>query len=231
MFQRLGVLVAALALLAGCGGGSGSDATKPTTKPAPKVYTLKQLESALPKLEDIPGASKITRRCPQDKTDCEAYRKDTVATTATIEPASLVGAEQVRVRATPMDFVALHGIRQDDTAAATKAVASARKLQEPYVGTFDLPKRRVGEGVVPATHGKGSVDKLSIDAWTGIVAARTEFASDAKSDQGLLIATVHVASGRTSVTVFVSLSAAGREPGAATELADNLVRSYLQRLG
>jgi hypothetical protein len=231
MFRRLAVLVAALALVAGCGGSSSSDAEAPATKPAPQAYTLKQLESAMPAVEDIPGATEISLRCPQDKKGCEPYGKDTAVITGSVEAASPVGAEQVQNQATPKDFVAVHGGLHANAAAAIKAVEATRKANVPYVGAYDLPERKSGGGTVAAVRGKGALDKMSIDAWSGMAADRTEVASHAKSDQGLLIGMIHLANGRTSVTVFVSLSAAGRESGAAVDLADSLMRSYLQQLG
>lgn len=61
-------------------------------------------------------------------------------------------------------------------------------------------------------------------------AARTEKSSDSSGDEGLLVATVTLVSGTTTAGAFVSLSASGCAPDAAVDLADRLVRDYLDRL-
>lgn len=222
----------ALLMLAGCGGGSAPDDDTPTTTPAPQTYTPKQLEAALPEAGDIPGGTRIGVRCPQDAEACTTYPQGTVAVTAHVDPASPVGAEQVQDPATPIDFVAVQARRQADAAAASDAIKDARSFNEPYEGEFDLPERKTDDGgIIRPARGKGSIDDVTIDGWTGVVARRTETSSRSKTDQGLLIATISLSSGRTSVTAFVSLSAAQREPDAAVDLADGLVRDYIERLG
>lgn len=222
--------VVSVLLLAGCGGGpapsSGSATPAPTvTSAAPTSYTTAQLRSALPAVQDIPGAAALLLSCPGDGQECDPYPEGTAVVQASIEPASPKGAARVQDQQTPLDFVAVHGTPHASSADVTKALRQTRDGQRKYQDDYAV---KLDDG--RTMRGTGSTATLTIGVWNGVKTQRTEKYRPSKDDKGLLVATAWVAHGRTSANAFVSLSAAGRDPSAAADLAEQLVRNYVKKL-
>lgn len=222
----------ALALVAGCGGGGdgGSDdsaaPTRATTPaPLPAGYSPDDLSAALPTAADLPAGLTLSRTCPEAGKGCEMYPDGLVVAEIDAEPASPVGAEQVRDQATPLDFVSVQGQTYADAQAAAGAIGETRENLARFVGAYDV-KQDAGR----TSRGEGALRELRIGAWSGLAHQRTEVSSDADTDQGLLVAMSSLSSGTNRVAAFVSLSAAERDPDAAADLADSLVREYIERL-
>lgn len=218
-----------LVLTAGCGGGSDpaepAGATATATTASPASYSAAELVAALPTAKDLPGGLTLSRTCPADDEGCTMYPKGLVVAEIEAEPASPVGAEQIQDQVTPKDFVAVQAQRYPDATAAATVDRTIDDDLHKFEGAYEVTR---DDG--RTSRGKGSMDELEIGAWTGLVHRRTEVSSDADTDKGLLIATSTLTSGLYRLTVFVSLSAAGREPVAAADLGDSLLREYIERL-
>ena len=231
---RAALLLVVLSLVAACGGGSDTRGSGEPTSATPKTSaapapptasTLADLAAALPTASHLPTGITLARTCPADGEGCDQYPDNVVVVEGNAEPASPEGAENVKDQATPKDFLAVQGVFYADAAAAQESIGEAREGVEQYVGTYDVTR---DDG--RKSRGTGAIDELEIDGWTGIASERTEVSSDSEKDQGLLVSTIKLVNGQASVVAFVSLSAAGRAPTAAKDLADVLVHDYLVRL-
>ena len=226
-----------LILLAACGGtnsdpSSAGDPGPSTSPAAPAVYTAAQLNAALPGEADLSAGLELNFRCPEKVKDTKkpnplcppASETDAFSAGGDVDAASAEGAEQVVNPTNPRDFFAINVQSFSSDAEAEKSFDDGRAAQVAYDGSYDLKP----EGAV----GVGAFDEVAVGQWTGYSMARTATrAGSPASDQGLLVTSIGVRSGTSLVYAFVSLSAAERDEGAATELADSLLRDYLERLG
>lgn len=236
LVRRLNVIAVAIAasvLVASCGGGdtgpSGPTSSSPTTSSpatvtAPAAYDLATLKAAMPTQADLPAGTTLSRVCPGGGEGCDMYPETLAVAEIRAEPASPEGAARVKDQATPLDFVSVQGAVYDDAASATAATESGRAAGAEYEGSYEITANgRTSRGV-------GSTVDAAIGQWKGASSRRTEKSSDSADDEGLLVASLTLANGTNRAGAFVSLSAAGRDPDAAVDLADRLVREYLDRL-
>ena len=234
MIKKLAVLVVASVLLTGCGGGS-SEPEKAATSAPPKVYTGEQLQAAMPKLADFPKGATKGFECPHDKDSCgPSDGSVSYSILVGIEPVNTVAQEQALAAnpATPVDGAAVNVQLHNTDAEADAAHARFRKSNAAYEGDYDIPAEKTDRGTIPGSKGTGSIRPLTIGAWKGFVVERTVVSPKGSSSEPIqLIAQTYLVKGRASAGSFASLSAGGRDAAAAKELADSLIREYLERLG
>ena len=105
MIRHWMAIVAAGALLTGCGGSSGADAEKPAPKPTARAYTLPELAAALPEKDDVPRATKAVPQCPEIKTTCDTSKGILAQKSVKVElrptPSELSPVEQERAAQAP----------------------------------------------------------------------------------------------------------------------------------
>lgn len=230
---RIIAALAAIVLIAGCGGSA-----EPKKKaPAPKTYTAAQLEAAMPNKEDIPGAMKDVLRCPGESEICSEpdAGKSWLAYTQ-LKPSYEGSGADVEMAAKERwfgDTMSLNVSLHDNAAAADKAEKGLLAQDEKYDGAFDVvPEKVEGEGVSIGERGKGSIKKIRLNGWSGteLVQKSVGTNDDDETSEDRQEASVRVASGLVAVSVHVSQSAEGHGADDARKLAEQLVTEYLDRL-
>lgn len=238
---RASAAALALVLLAGCGGGSTSEADEPvkaeTTTPAPpKDYTLKQLKAALPGKGDVADALKVTHVCPGEDKDFCGTPKEGKAASVDIQ-LTPVGAEtntQIEGavnEAVTEDSVYVFAWRHDSAAEAEKSVVETQAEVEDYNGAYDVKEAKDGRFITPGEKGAGTVATLSIDGWDGVIGSRTGSFSFGDDGMQRQYTQLQVASGRTSISVSVGRQDKDQPAEYADTLARKLLTDYLTKLG
>lgn len=231
---RIAPVIAALAVLAACGGSA--EPAKEKAPPPPKVYTAAQLEAAMPADKDIPNATKVGQRCPGDK-DCQDT-KDIAAWSVDWQPKpALKGADAERAAhdAWFNDVGYLYVSQAKSESAVDKAYAESLKLQTDRQGPYETKAKKLEEEGhwTPGQKGTGTVDDVTISGWSGFVAEQSMVLTDLEggTSEDRQEAQVRVRHGVVMVAATVSIGAKGRTAGDALTLARSVVEDYLNRLG
>jgi hypothetical protein len=219
-------VVLALGVLAGCGSSAGSDPA-PVKTTTPTAYTVAQMTAALPKVQDVPNGTSVALRCPQDKDRCGSAPDEIDALVLIgVESGSPVAAEKAANLA--IDLVAVEVDVDETAAAAAKSLARNRKGDDAYDGAYDIADQKYASGTVPGEKGRGAVRDFAIDAFEGYRLDRT---IDGLLPEGVQATEIRLRQGTATVNVQAKLSSGGRSDEAAGELAESVMRDYLQRLG
>ena len=240
MPRRGAALVAALALMSGCGSGGDETTAEPTVTPSatpstavapPKILTSDDLAAALPRSSQVPTASKKTGTCPGDDSCVDGTASVSFALTRPGTPAEqekLAADEFVR------DFVQVEAVALPDEPAAAARLAKYRGIAKRYDGAFDLPAEETSDTTyTPAEKGEGTLDDLSIEGWDGFIGVRDQrFANpDGEgSDPRYQVGQIHLVRGAAFVSVYVTVMSEPRGDGAADALVRQLATEYVGRL-
>lgn len=234
MIRRIILLVAGIALLGGCSGGS-AETEKTTKPPVQKTYTAKQLEDALPGTDDIPGAMKELLSCPGDNKLCSEPQEGRAWTVATqLEPGlSGAAAEGAAHEAWFGDTMSLNVSSHETLAMADKANGKLLALNRKFVGDFEIDPQAGEDGnFTPGERGSGSVVDVTLGNWSGSRVDHRSVGTDLKGNisEERQHSDIVVSQGLVTVSVSVSIAAEGRPADDAAKLARQVVEEYLTRL-
>lgn len=233
--RRYALAVVCALLLAGCGSGSSEPGATPTPSEPLRVYTLDELQAALPGVEDVPTGSKRSYACPGDK-GCE---DGTVSVNINmLPPIGAADAERVEKKSDISDSTYVSARATDDATAAEAQIDGDRKDAQQFVGDFDVEPQDLGDdSFIPGERGSGTVEEVSVAGWEGIDATRTStwvapegfgaFEEDGEVDTTELI----VSGGTVVLRVQITLRVQYREAGTASAIARQVAEQYIARLG
>lgn len=235
--RRLVLLVLCIAFLTACGAGSSEPEKAATTKP-PRVYTVAELERALPTQEQVPTAIKKTSTCPGDKT-CE---KGAVSVAFELRPpGDSQDVERLAKNAFTSDHSSLAALPEPDAAAATASIEKFRTSMSRYDGAFENAFKSLGENrYQPGEKGTGTLADATVDGWKGFRVSRVQQFSGYDGDGSRSvefnstkydITFLMVSDNRTVLTAYVAVAAEARPKGASSTIADQLASDYIKRLG
>ena len=235
MIGRSVVLVVGFVLLAGCGGGVSPKVDKTTSPPAPKSYSAKQVQDALPGVDEITGGKTVSYRCPGEKVTCgESEGGETFSLMVKLAPpGSGVDAERAAKNEVFGDIAYVAGTLHDSSTSAMTALAQIHKTLAKYDGDYEFKAESTGgKSYTPGEKGVGSLGDVTVDGWSGFQSARAGVTtSPSNESEKREEAYVSVVRGVVELTVHVGLASDGRPLGDAKKLARRLVEDYLARLG
>ena len=232
---RIVVFVVGFVLVAGCGGGVSPKVDKTTSPPAPKSYSTKQVQDALPGVEEIPGAKTLSYRCPGEKGACsESEGDETFSLLVKLAPpGSGVQAERAAKNEVFGDIAYVAGTLHASSTSAMTALAQIRKTLAKYDGDYEFKAESTGgKSYAPGEKGVGSLGDVTVDGWSGFQLARAGVTTSPSNDsEKRQEADLSVVRGVVELTVHVGLASDGRSLGDAKKLARRLAEDYLARLG
>ena len=240
MIRHWMAIVAAGALLTGCGGSSGAGAEKPAPKPTARAYTLPELAAALPEKDDVPRATKAVPQCPEIKTTCDTSKGIMAQKSVKVElrptPSELSPVEQERAAQAPGigEFVQVSLVQHPSVAEAAAEIASARAANAKDEGPLNIkPKKLDGDDYSPGLTGTSRADDESISGWKGVITARRIVLSSPAglSSRPILDAVLTVRRGSTVITGVVAIYQGEHDTDAATDLLAGVVEDTIDRLG
>lgn len=227
MFKIITTITCGVALLAACGNGD-----EPSSAPAPPTYSAEQLDAALPGVDDVPGATKVTRTCPGEE-HCEDADA-AVSVSMELRPGGTDEQAEAAANEGFGDGLSLNAQQHPDEPAAEADIVKLRKIDEEQDGDFEVkPEDRKGPQYTPGQRGTGSVADTRVDGWSGYAFAKT-FALlglDGKEFSDRVEAQVAVSRGGTTVYCAVWASAAGQDRAQVLDRARTCVEKYLDELG
>lgn len=240
MFRRWIALVAAVALLTGCGGGSGDDADTPTPKPTARTYTLAELTAAMPDKEDVPRATKVVPQCPEIKKMCDTSKgivaQKSVQVALRLTPSELSPVEQERAAQAPGigEFVQVSVVQHASAAEAAADIAAIRAANAKDEGPLNTkPKRLEGDDYSPGLSGTSRVDDESIRGWKGVITARRIVLSSPAGlrSRPILDGVLSVRRGSTVIVGSVAVYQGRGDTDVAADLIARVVEDCIERLG
>jgi len=240
--RHLAVVLALIAFVAGCGGGESDDGAKgaassgspssaaPTTTAPPRIFTIHELKAALPEKDDVPGATSVEFRCPEDgKKKCGDDTSVTVALTlASVVVGSAEDTERRAGSALVDDSALVNALIFGSDAEAETNMAESRQSAQEFAGSFDFTESKSSFGL--PEKGSGTLDDLAIGDWTGYVSARTSHVDLDGKTQDLQNVLVAVRNGTAKASVNVLVDSTGRPAEFATDLARATLSDYIERL-
>lgn len=249
MVHRLAVVLLAFAL-GGCSSGapaspetsSGAATPEPSAHASDDAvphYTLAQLRAALPGLEDVPGGSRRTAKCP-DPSQAKACAIDngTVVSVDFELKRSSTGsaaADEAGANTSVLGDLAFVSVTVFETATAKRqAVAGFEQRQSDSDGDFATQAVPQGSSSYTfGTRGSGSKRSVALDDWRGSRIDRAFALVDLEGDVGerRVDAQQYVSLGRMILSVDVTLEATSHTRSDASDLTGRLASDYLARLG
>lgn len=232
MLKNFVLVVAGVALLTACGGEKPADKAE---EPLPaKVYAAKDLEAALPSLDEMPHGRKLLKQCPGSK-GCVAPTAGTDGWSVhfELEPASPIDRDR------EPSFVVDQGALVSVTRLASETDATARAAKFPKshakeTGPFETKgEQKADKSYGPGLRGEGKVGDAKHGGWSGHQFDKkfVLFWLGGQESEPVQDASVTVAYGRYLISVLTVVSGYDVADGAALKLAGQLVDDYLERLG
>lgn len=238
LLMRTSAVALVLMLVAGCGGGSSSEAADPApakTSAAPRAYAIEDLASGLPRSSQVPTATKKTTTCPGDK----FCRKGAVSVAFELEaPGDPAEVQKRKDAAFVLDRASVSANVESDPQGATVAVEKDRRTEvSMFDGPFDIKLRSKGKTYNPGQKGTGAVEALDMDGWRGWTSVRTQKYSGL--DNGTIgfnstiydITVIKLAARDAVLRIDVIVASKQRPKGESSTIALRLARDYIKRLG
>lgn len=242
----LAVLTAAL-ILTGCAGPAGPADAEPTPAPSAepsaspvqeRSYTTDELAAALPTAENLGDVQGEQNRCPGGE-GCD-FEPPVVAAASVmyqLDPAaSLPPAEAERATndAWLRPVLSLSARSFDSTAAASDTYGNWQKGRTPESGVIDQPAVSYeGGGYQAGERGEGAVTDFELSGWAGAIDVRRFRLVDLNgATSGEVIAVeAAVLSGKTYVSVYTSMPAAGRSLDELESRTRQVLQQVVDALG
>lgn len=232
MLKKLVLVVAAIALLAACGGSAPADkADKP---PAEKVYTIEELKAALPGKDDVTGVSRVDHTCP-DKVSCpEPEEGENVGIDLALLPPGDNSTDMEKAAHESLfgNSVSVIAWRHESSSEAAKSIAERLATNGEFDGAYDVKQKGDPKtGATPGEKGEGSLEVLETGAWKGHFLERRGSMSFEGTSEPRLIATAEVVQGSVTVSIYLNVQGDGRPADFADKLGRKVLADYLKRLG
>jgi len=231
--RRVLLIVSALVLV-GCGSGGGEPAATPTPSESPRVYTLDELQAALPGVDDVPTGSMQTISCPGEDWCVDNNVSVGIDMNPPIDP---VDAERVGHETDVNDSAYVDAWTFANVTAAADKVDEDRSDAQPFTGDFDVKPETAKIGFVPGERGSGTIEDVSVAGWDGFSASRTsrwvspDDSVTFENDDDIETTVLTVVRGSSVLSVRVTVKAEYREAGAAEVIARQVAEEYIARLG